>query len=143
MADSDVTVDASELVARIRELRERGGDLSGTMRIVAEELVSAVNDEFETAGRGRWAPLSPRTIAQRRGSSAQILKDTGRFAASIFPDAGPDFAEAFTDVSYAVFHVSDQPRSRIPLRNPFDLPEEVFERATETILRGLLEGLTS
>lgn len=143
MSGVEVNADAGELVARLRELREKGRDLSGTMAIVAESLVAAVNDQFETAGGGSWAPLAARTLKKRRGSSAQILKDTGRFAASIRGDSGADFAEATTDVSYAVYHVSDAPRKVIPLRNPFDVPDEILDEATETILVALMEGLAS
>jgi phage gpG-like protein len=114
-------------------------------RAFAEHLVAAVSDEFESAGRGRWAPLAERTLANRRGSAAQILVDTGRFAGSIEPDSGPDFAEAGTDVSYAVYHVSDEPRSIIPLRNPFDVDEERIAEAYEMIVTDVaaaLEGAT-
>ena len=46
-------------------------------------------------------------------------------------------------MSYAVFHVSDEPRTIIPLRNPFDVPDEALEEATLVVLRGLVEGLAS
>lgn len=133
-----VGVDTTELQRAVADLRTR--DLSPTMAVIAESLVAAVNDEFETAGRGRWEPLSERTLSNRRGTTAQILKDTGRFAASIRADFGPDFAEAATDVSYAVFHVSDAPRYVIPLRNPFDVEERVLEEGREMILAALVEG---
>ena len=116
--------------------------MSPTMAIVAESLVAAVSDEFESAGRGRWEPLAESTLKRRRGSEAQILKDTGRFAGSIQADSGADFAEAATDVSYAVFHVSDEPRTVIPLRNPFDIPDEVLEEANVLIATALVEGLS-
>ena len=137
----DVAVDTSDLEKQLAAYRKRAGNLSGTMAIVAEHLVAAVNDEFESAGNGRWAPLAPRTLKKRRGTSAQILKDTGRLAASIRADSGPDWAEASTDVSYAVFHMSDAPRSLIPLRNPFDLPDEVFDGATDILIYELTRSL--
>lgn len=53
---------------------------------------------------------------------------------------GEHYAEAATDVSYAIFHVSDQPRRKIPLRDPFDLSDRVFEDAADTIAEGLAAG---
>ncbi len=132
-----VTYDGAPLVAVGQALaRAEEADRSRIMSIVAEDLVAAVNDEFETAGHGSWDPLAESTLRKRRkeGKGAEILKDNGRFAGSIQPDSGPDFAEASTDVFYAVYHVSDEPRSIIPLRNPFDVPEEIFEEACRTIL---------
>ena len=138
---SGVRVDwnADELVTRVEELRERGGDLSGTMAVVADLLVAAVNDEFESQGRGNWPPLAASTHAKRRGSTAQIHLDTGRFAGSIRADSGEDWAEAATDVSYAVYHVSDAPRSIIPKRDPFDVDEARLDEGTEIILAALIE----
>lgn len=136
-----VGVDTREVERLLAAYRKAGGDLSGTMAVIAEDLVAAVNDEFETGGRGRWPPLAESTLNSRRGSVAQILVDTGRFAGSIRAESGPDFAEAATDVSYAVYHVSDAPRTIIPLRNPFDIPEEVFERAAQTILESVTKEL--
>ncbi len=112
-------------------------NLGDTMAVVAEMLVSEVGDKFDQEGPG-WAPLSPSTLAKRRGASAQILQDTGRLAASIRADSGPDFAEAATDVAYAVYHVSDAPRSRLPLRDFFDLPDRVFDEASELLLAALV-----
>lgn len=137
----EVEADTREIEKALSRFRARGGDLSSTMAVIAEDLVAAVSDEFESAGRGNWPALAESTLKGRRGSGAQILVDTGRLAGSIQPDSGPDWAEAATDVSYAVYHVSDAPRTKIPLRNFFDLPEEVFDRASDTIaaeLAGLL-----
>lgn len=114
-------------------------DLTPAMRIVSEMLVAAVNDEFETGGQGKWAPLAESTLRQRRGSTAQILVDTGRMAGGIHGEAGADYAEVASDTEYAVFHVSSAPRSRIPLRNFFDLPEQVYEDAVDAVLAYVAE----
>lgn len=109
------------------------------MMVAAEELVAGVHEEFDTAGRGSWAPLAESTLRKRRGTTAQILVDTGRLRASIFASAGDNWAEAATDVEYAVYHVSNEPRTKIPLRNFFDVDEKVFDGAIEAILDGALE----
>lgn len=117
----DATVDVSALQKELRSLGRKVEDLSAFTPIAAEILVGHVNDEWESAGRGKWAPLAPSTLYRRRkrGRGAQILKDTGRAVASVQADAGPDWARASTDVSYMVYHVSDAARTVIPLRNPF------------------------
>ena len=141
-AGVDVTADLSELQKFLTKWRKRAADLTPVMAVVAEHLVAAVNDELESAGNGRWAPLAESTLKKRRkeGRGAQVLKDTGRLAASIRADAGPDFAEASTDVGYAVYHASEAPRALIPLRNPFDLPDEVLDEATDILVAELLRG---
>jgi phage gpG-like protein len=128
VATESVSVDTSELQRVLEYLRENVEDLPGIMPSVAESMVSAVLSEFETEGRGKWAPLKPETIARRRGGGggAKILQDTGLFAGSITPDFGPDYAEAYTNVPYAVFHTSDAPRKIIPYRNPFDIDEDAL-----------------
>lgn len=139
-----VKVDANseQLQKALAHWRKQTRDLTPTMQIASEVLVSAVSDEFDTAGRGTWPPLDPKTIAKRRGSAAQILVDTGRFAGSIRGDAGPDWAEAATDVSYSVYHVSDAPRTVIPLRNPFDIPDDRLDEAQEIIMQGIVDQLS-
>jgi len=132
-----VTSDGSQLAAVLNGIRlSADRDLSAAMSIIAEDLVTAVSDEFDSAGNGKWPGLAESTLRKRRleGRGAQILQDTGRFAASIAPDAGALFAEASTDVEYAVYHVSDAPRRVIPLRNPFDLGDDIWEEAAKTIL---------
>lgn len=132
----DVQIDAKELVDAVGEFRIRGGKTKPAMGIVAEMLVSRVSDEFDTEGHGRWPGLAPSTLKKRRGSVAKILQNLGGFSGSIAPDSDEDSAEASTDKSYAVYHVSDKPRTKIPLRNPFDLwdMDDVADDASEIVL---------
>lgn len=132
-----VDVDLSDIVDQVEAIAL--ADLSGAMAEVSELLVSAVSDKFDQEGPG-WPALAPSTLAKRRGAEAQILSDTGRLAGSIEADHGPDWADASTDVGYAVFHVSDAPRSKIPLRDFFDLPESVYEDAAEVVLDHIVRG---
>jgi len=129
-------VDAKRLTKLLKKFEKAGGDLSPMTRVIAEQLVADVNDEFDSEGRGRWPKLAASTLAKRRkgGAGAKILQDTGRFAASVSPYSGVDYAQAATDVEYAVYHVSEAARSVIPLRNPFDVPDAAIERAAETLL---------
>ena len=135
MATSNA-VDITDLLDVLAGMEERAGDLSQPMALVAEDLVSRVNDKFESGGPG-WAALADSTLRQRRkaGRGAQILKDTGRLAGSIEPDSGSDYAEAATDVEYAVYHVSDEPREKIPKRDFMDvLDDGATDYAAEAIM---------
>lgn len=133
---TDATVDITELLDVLADMEDRASDLSEPMSVIAEALVGRVNDKFESGGPG-WPALAESTIRMRRkgGGGAQILKDTGRLAASIRPDSGSDFAEASTDVEYAVYHVSDAPRNKIPKRDFLDvLDDGMLDEAAETVM---------
>lgn len=128
-----VEVDMGEVDQLLKDLEERGENLSPIMSVVAEDLVAAVSDMYESTGHGTWPGLSDATL--RRGGGKQAHKpmvDTGRAAASTEPHFGPDYAEATTNVDYLKFHLDGGPV--IPKRNPFELPDAVFDEATETIL---------
>lgn len=135
MGTFDCEVDAPELFAILKKQRMQGADLSTTMQVVGEQLLAAVSDQFDSEGGGKWAPLADSTIARRRGGGDhKILQDTGALAGSQAVHSGADFAEVSTDKFYAVFHVSEAPRHIIPLRNFYDLPEDVYTVAVATIL---------
>jgi phage gpG-like protein len=131
---AEIQIDMPELFKAVEAARERGVKTGPVMNVIAEDFVSRVNEEYETAGRGRWKDLADSTKKKRRGGTFQILVDSGRTAGSTKPEHGDDFAEAASDVETLVFHVSDQPRTKIPLRNPFDIPDEAFDEAAQTIL---------
>jgi len=135
----DVSVDASEILGLIEVYEERGGNLEPVMAVIAEDFVSAVNDEYDTEGRGKWPPHAASTLRKRRagGKGARLMQDTGVLAASTEPNYGPNFAEATTGVEYIVFHLDGGPI--IPQRNPFDLEEDVFETAVDTLLEYVVE----
>ena len=157
---SGAEVDTKELDRELKKIGQRVTDYSPITPVLAEILVAWVNDSWESAGFGTWAPLHPSTIRRRRqkglgaqilkdtgrrrqkGLGAQILKDTGRSAASVQAASGPDWAQAATDVSYMAFHASDAPRTVIPLRNPFDVEEQAWPDLAEALGTWLAEGET-
>lgn len=135
MATSNA-VDITELLDVLQGMEDAADDLSEPMAVVAEALVARVNDKFEQGGPG-WPGLAASTLAKRRkaGKGAQILKNDGRLAGSIEPDSGPTHAEAATDVEYAVYHVSDEPREKIPKRDFMDvLDDDMLDEAAETVM---------
>jgi phage gpG-like protein len=129
----EVTLDTRELREVLSGFPDRAQDLSEPMAIIAESMVTAVHDKFDAGGPG-WPDLSEWTKKHRRGSEYQILVDTGILSGSIAQTSGKDFAEASTSVEYAVYHVSAEPRTKIPLRDFFDLPEEVYDDAVDVIV---------
>ena len=174
----EAKLDATALGKILHKMGAAPAELSGTMAVVAEMLVAAVQDNFQTAGHGKWPPLAESTLRGRRGGfdasvgsqrhsdaqaayyeaagagkspeqasqdagraaqSGMILMRTGVLAASQHDESGPDWAAAGTDKFYAVFHVSDAPRKIIPLRNFYDLPDDVYEEATMVILSAIAE----
>jgi phage gpG-like protein len=139
---SGAVVDTSELDRELSAIERRVTDYSPITPVLAEILVGAVNDRWMSAGGGSWAPLAPSTLYKRRlhGKGAQILLDTGRAAASVQADSGPTWAQAATDVAYMVFHVSDGARSKIPLRDPFDVEEAAWPDLADALGTWLTEG---
>lgn len=102
-----------------------------------------------------WRQLSEVTLARRRGTSAQILKDTGRFASSMTYAASKDSLALGSDVIYAAAQFLGMekgyagttrngrpipwgdipPRPAIPIRpgGKVDLPDQWRDFALEVI----------
>lgn len=135
----EVTLDNAELVRVPSQFVDRAQDLSEPMAVIAEMMVTAVHDKFEASGPG-WQDLAESTKKQRRGSEYQILVDTGVLSGSIAQESGSDYAEASTSVEYAVYHVSAEPRTKIPLRDFFDLDESVYDDAVDVIVEYVAGG---
>lgn len=136
-----VQVDARELQQALQDMGAAAADLSPIMAVIAEDLATAVSDMYDTEGNGAWPPHAASTLEKRRGGGrgARLLQDTGRLAASTEAEHGADYAEASTNTEYIVYHLEGGPV--IPKRNPFELGDEVFDDATETLLGYLLEKL--
>jgi phage gpG-like protein len=117
-------VDTSKIQEVVKEFERKGGTISSCMPVVAQMLVGAVHGVFEAQGPG-WPPFAASTLKGRRGKgNPKLLQDTGVLVGSIRGESGADYAEAGTNVPYVVFHASDAPRRKIPLRNPFDIDQE-------------------
>lgn len=138
---SGVTTDTSELERELKKYGKRVDDIGELMPVLAEIYVAHVQERWDSAGNGEWPPLAESTLRKRRkrGLGAEILKNSGAAAGSVEADYGADYAGASTSVGYMVFHVSDQPRTIIPLRNPFDVEEAAWPDV-QTTIQDYLEG---
>lgn len=148
--DEGVTLDYQPFLDALEALHAAGAELSGqVMPAVAEVLVSEILEVFEregaVAGRSKWPDFwwarqgleKPKT---RRFSTGvlKLLQDTGNLVGSITPYSEHAVAEAFSNVPYAGYHVSQRPRKKIPLRDFTDIDFEAAQReATEIILAQL------
>lgn len=143
MSDVRVRVDASEIRVVVEELERRGKNLRSAFEYIAEEFVAESHRLIETQGDGKWEPLKSSTLAKRRknGRGARMLQDTGRLAGAIFPNAGGDFAEAYTNVSYGKFHVSEEHGASTDDR-PIIPERDYFAVDTPDVVRSALDALT-
>lgn len=143
-------LDYDELVNALALLEEAGGDVGGeVMPVIAEMLVSATLDVFEhegaVAGKPKWPELAESTLrkrAKRQPSGVfKILQDTGVLVSSITPVVTEqNVAEAFTNVPYAGYHISAEPRKVIPLRDFTDIDFDTVQAdATDVILAQLID----
>lgn len=141
-------VDYDEFLNALALLEEAGADVAAeVLPVIAEMIVSATLDVFEhegaVGGQPKWPELAESTKrkrAKRQSSgSFKMLQDTGLLAASITPYVDGSIAEAFTNVPYAGYHISQEPRRVIPLRDFTDIDFDTVQAdATDLILAQLL-----
>lgn len=116
---ASVTVDDTELRAELARVRARLANMLPVMRSIGQTLRTNVDlgfrGEHDPWDRA-WRPLSRRTLAQRRGTSAQILRDTGRLANSMTYRADRNSVSVGTNVEYAEDHQFGVPARRVPIR---------------------------
>jgi phage gpG-like protein len=140
-----VRADFSALTGLLDDLERATGDVPRVMPIIAEAMVSEVLRVFEmegaVGGEPKWEDLAESTKNRRRSSTSfKILQDTTVLVGSITPDHGDDYVEAFTNVPYAVYHISKAPRRVIPLRDFFAIDQEEFLAEASDIIVSVLLG---
>jgi phage gpG-like protein len=73
------------VVAMLEAAKGRLRDLGPVLSVVAADTVTLIDDSFaggHTPENVAWAPLSPKTLARRRGGSGNPLVDTSRMRSS-------------------------------------------------------------
>lgn len=164
-------IDFSALMGAVGAMSRQLSDATRALPVIAESLVSHVQEVFlqegAVGGHPKWPDITDETKLRRRGGKKKrvkvhgplrkgekrqkrvvptgnftILQDTGVLAASITPASGGTWVEAYTGVRYAVYHVSPEPRRVIPLRDFFAIDEKSFySDAAETILAIVTKGI--
>jgi phage gpG-like protein len=137
--DVKATLDMRPLQDVMGDFLARGGEAGNVMPVIAEDLTSAVVERFELQSgfeQGPWDPLKKATLdARRKSKSPQTLEDTGVLIGSITPFDDADTAEAYTNVPYAKYHTSKEPRTVIPLRDFTDVDMgSIQDRAIDLVL---------
>jgi len=139
--ESTIIINAHELGTILKDLEQRyAGSIGSALGQISQIMVGQVEDEFQTAGHGKWAPFAASTLKRRlkKGGDPKLLQDTAIAAGSVFPLVEADAAVAYTNVPYMIFHTSQEPRRVIPYRNPFDIDDdELLSQATDIILTAL------
>jgi phage gpG-like protein len=135
---SDVKFDESELVARLEQLKNNGRSMTEISGQVAQMLLVAVEDQFDSKGKGKWPGLSPSTIKRHpRRAGGKLLQDTGELVGSLRPRHDQEVAEVVTSNPYAGYHVEGT--KHMPARDFTDLD---FDQLSAQIGEMLLLELT-
>lgn len=127
----ECNIDDRSLLDLIGQLRRRG-DLRPALEDIGQVLVTSADLAFrnESDPWGRpWQPLSPVTLLRRRGTTAQILRDTGRLANSVNAQVTGSRVKAGTDVIYAATHQFGRRDNRMyntPRGRPAPIPPRPF-----------------
>jgi phage gpG-like protein len=127
-----------------RIYQERGRRAMGELApAIAESMLALVLEEFETEGHGEWVgfawqrtgvfgpakkPSTKGKSGRRWRGTPKLLQNTGNLVGSITPDYNADLVEVYTNVPYAKYHISPEPRSKIPLRDFFAIDAAAFEQ---------------
>lgn len=134
----EIRVDTQELSDQLKVLMRRGHNLTDVNMQLAQILHVMVEDEFENngPGGGKWKEFAESTLRRRRRSTTpMLLQDSGDMINSLQLDAGPDFAELFTNKEYARFHLEGD---GVPKRDFFDID---VDKALETFGQILAEEI--
>lgn len=104
----DITVDDREVTSHLERLARKVRDLTPIMREISEDMLDAVQENFDKEGRpGRWPELSPayKRWLNKKGKTGKMLN---RSAAGLYPSIHPWYdsrsAVVGTNKKYAAIH---------------------------------------
>jgi phage gpG-like protein len=130
MANVAVVVETHEIVQELKRLGRKMENVP--MALIAEGLITAIDDEIESKGRGRWqargggdfSPVTLKLHPGRRGG--RPLLDTGELA-NMQATEGPDWVKVKSPAPYAGFHVTGASQKNIfNVLAPHELPKRDF-----------------
>lgn len=152
MAGVRVEVQDADAQHLLAELASRTGDARPALDAIGQILVSHTQLRFvdqEGPDGLPWKPLSPVTVARRRGAGVgvKILRDTDRLIGSIDYHAGTGLVTLGSNVTYAAIHQFGQPKGasgRTRRGGPIpwgDIPARPFFGHNDEDQRAVLELL--
>jgi hypothetical protein len=110
------------------------------MEVLADGLITAIDDEFQSEGKGEWPDFAESTLKrhpERKGG--QLLHaDSGELSniQQMPGSPGPNFVEVGSPAKYSIYHTSPKPRKQIPLRDFLDIDmPAVLDGIADDILR--------
>jgi phage virion morphogenesis protein len=101
-----ITSNADQVANEIYAIAKRCSSAAPAMKIIGETVKDSVVQNFRSGGRPNgWAPLSPATLAKKKGGSILIGKGhAGGLMGSISYQAGDDHVIVGTNKVYAAIH---------------------------------------
>ncbi len=112
-ATLDVQVEDSQVGAQLAELVARLGDIRTPLQDIAEYLLQSTDARFrqQVGPDGTpWAPLSPTTLARKRGS--RILRDSGTLQDTLRYQVSDNELALGTDRPYGAVHQFGQAQGK-------------------------------
>lgn len=137
-----IELDIAEAMQLCEEVRRRAERLEPAFQKSGIYMESSIAKNFSAQGRPRWKPLSPYTLAQRKGSGGRILQDTGRLRASVTSGAVKAITRTQltygTNIVYAAAHNFGY--KQIPKREFLAFHPEDEARIKEIFEQHILNG---
>lgn len=137
-----------EFAEKIKDAAEKVGDLRVAFSIIAKDWRKSNAAQFSLRGSGLYPPLSKSyaELKQRKYGAKPILVRTGRLRDSVTGAGNSDSVLQINKTSmiigtktpYGIYHQSDAPRRKIPLRKFLFIGPE-SPQAAQSIRTGRLE----
>ena len=128
-------------------------DLREPFREIVKDFHEIERKQFDSEGgygSGGWKALAPSTLKQkeRAGFPTTIMVRTGKLKESLISKTGDTVEEVRplelrvgTEVSYAIYHQSTTPRTKLPRRPLIDLTEADKKRWMKIFQRYLVKEM--
>lgn len=108
MAGSAITItsNAVDVSRELKVIADRFGNALPAMQIIGRRVLSSVIENFQAGGRPTgWQPLTPVTLAKKKGGSILVGKGFGGgLLGSIHSEPDPSAVMIGTDKVYAAIH---------------------------------------
>jgi phage virion morphogenesis protein len=122
-------LDAADALRRLGSMLAFAQDPGDALDAIGFDFSQRADRTFDDQAdpwNAAWRPLSPVTLALRRGGGGQILRDTGRLSASITHLVQGDEVRIGTNVEYAATHQLGRASNRMFGRSSAPIPARAF-----------------